>query len=113
MIYRILTEYASAFQRVGDTYEFIATEHRLGGARRELGDVMDNMKLPLPHHLTNTRTRFYFTERGWRLYGRHILAEGRRRGLKIKLIRRKNPRRSQVVYQDAFQVAILPRPSHR
>jgi len=40
--------------------------------------------------------------------GRHMYAAARQRGHTIRLIRRKNPAKSQIVYQDAYQVAILP-----
>lgn len=71
------------------------------GLSEGLGDI------PFPR-LSNERARFYFTEAGWRMYGRHIAAAAYRRGHRIKLIRRKNPARSQIVYQDAYQVALLP-----
>jgi hypothetical protein len=63
--------------------------------------------IPNPN-LTNPRVRFYFTEAGWQKYGRNVYAAARRRGHTIRVIRRKNPAKSQIVYQDAYQVAILP-----
>jgi hypothetical protein len=59
-------------------------------------------------HITNPRTRFYFTEAGWQKYGRQMYAAARQRGHTIRIIRRKNPAKSQIVYQDAYQVALLP-----
>ena len=58
--------------------------------------------------ITNYRTRFYFTEEGWQRYGRRTYRSGIEAGAQLKVIRRKNPRRSQVVYRDRWQVAILP-----
>ena len=40
---------------------------------------------------------------------RRILAEARRIGHVVRVIRRKNPAPSRVVYQDALQVALLSR----
>ena len=60
-------------------------------------------------NISNRRARFYFTERGWQKVGRLAAAEARRRGHVVKVIRRKQPRRSQIVYRDDLQVAILPR----
>lgn len=58
--------------------------------------------------INNERARFYFTERGWKLIGRHLAAMAVRHGHVVKIIRRKNPDRSQIVYEDELQVAILP-----
>ena len=71
------------------------------GLSQGLGDI------PFPR-ITNSRARFYFTEAGWRKYGRHMYAAARQRGHSIRVIRRKNPLKSQIVYRDAYQVAILP-----
>jgi hypothetical protein len=73
----------------------------MAGLSEGLGDT------PYPR-LANPRARFFFTEAGWKRYGRNVYAAARQRGHRIKLIRRKNPARSQVFYQDAFQVAVLP-----
>jgi hypothetical protein len=64
-----------------------------------------DMKLP---HITNPRARFYFTEAGWEQVGKTVAANARREGRIVKVIRRKNPEASQIVYQDALQVAIIP-----
>jgi hypothetical protein len=113
MIYRILTDIG--MYAVGDDGEYktradgewILTGHRLTGAASRLSVEMSERGLPSPH-FDVPRARFYFTERGWREVGRYLAGEGRRRGLVLKVIRRKNPRRSQIVYRDALQVAILP-----
>jgi hypothetical protein len=87
---------------------------RLGGPGgshgKGLADHMYDLGLPAPY-LTNERGRFCFTEHGWRTMGRKLAAEGRRRGHVVQVIRRKNPRRSQVLYRDAVQLAILPEPA--
>jgi hypothetical protein len=63
-------------------------------------------EVPTPR-LANRRARFYFTEVGWKQFGQAILAAAREEGRMVRVIRRKNPRKSQIVYQDAYQVAIL------
>jgi hypothetical protein len=69
---------------------------------------LEGFALNMPD-IKNPRTRFYFTEKGWREVGRFVVAEARREGHRVRVWRRKNPLRSQVVYQDKLQVAILPR----
>ena len=65
--------------------------------------------LPMPGvRLSNPRVRFWFTERGWHAYGRRVAAEARASGRAFRVIRRKNPPRSMVVYRDDWQVALLP-----
>jgi hypothetical protein len=64
-----------------------------------------DMKLP---RITNARARFYFTEAGWERVGRSVAANARQEGRVVKVIRRKNPETSQIVYQDELQVAIIP-----
>ena len=58
--------------------------------------------------LSNPRARFWFTERGWRAYGLRVAAEARASGRTFRVIRRKNPSKSMVVYRDDWQVALLP-----
>jgi hypothetical protein len=50
----------------------------------------------------------YFTETGWEQVGKTVAANAQREGRVVKVIRRKNPEASQIVYQDALQVAIIP-----
>ncbi|HPA17463.1 MAG TPA: hypothetical protein PLU30_06920 [Verrucomicrobiae bacterium] len=59
--------------------------------------------------ITNRRARFYFTEKGWRLIGRFLADAARRDGRVVRVLRRKNPSRSEVVYKDELQLAVLPR----
>ena len=71
------------------------------------------MPFKAPKKSFNRRARFYFTEKGWDLYGRDMCKEaydwGYRNGHNITVIRRKNPRRGEVVYRDDIQVALLPK----
>ena len=57
---------------------------------------------------SNPRARFWFTERGWRAYGLRVVAEARASGRTFRVIRRKNPSKSMVIYRDDWQVALLP-----
>jgi hypothetical protein len=63
--------------------------------------------LPMPY-LSNPRVRFWFTERGWRAYGLRVAAAARASGRTYRVMRRKNPPKSMVVYRDDWQVALLP-----
>ena len=58
--------------------------------------------------LSDPRVRFWFTERGWHAYGLRVAAAARASGRTFRVIRRKNPSRSIVVYRDDWQVALLP-----
>lgn len=108
MIYRILTDTVSYVtdpvtgeQRAVPS----GTDLRgvfMAGISDGLGDI------PFPR-ISQPRARFYFTEAGWERYGRHVYAAARARRHSVRVVRRKNPARSQVVYRDDFQVAVLPR----
>lgn len=107
MIYRILAD-ATAYITDPATGELrqvpAGTDLRgvfMAGVSEGMGDI------PFPK-LSNPRARFYFTEAGWQQYGRHVYAAALRRGHAVRVIRRKNPARSQIAYQDEYQVAILP-----
>jgi hypothetical protein len=106
MIYRILT---GAYDEYWDDAKqsYVRTPIPMLGAGRTLGGMMWELHLPAPA-ITNERARFWFTERGWDRFGRALVSEGRQRGYVVKVIRRKNPRRSQIVYEDEWQVALLP-----
>jgi len=63
--------------------------------------------LPMPV-LSSPRVRFWFTGRGWRAYGLRVAAGTRASGRAVRVIRRKNPSKSMVVYRDDWQVALPP-----
>jgi hypothetical protein len=106
MIYRILTGVTHEWwDATRETY--VRELLPMLGAGSTLAGLMWELHLPAPD-LTNDRVRFWFTERGWDRFGRALASEGRRRGYVVKVIRRKNPRRSQIVFADAWQVALLP-----
>jgi hypothetical protein len=110
MIYRILIdtirhEIDSTTQK---SLEFPSGTNLRGAFAAGLSEGLDDLPYP---QFTNPRARFYFTEAGWQKYGRNMYAAARRRGHTIRVIRRKNPDKSQIVYEDEYQVAILPRRS--
>ena len=110
MIYRILIDTVS--------YEIDSTKKKMlefpsgtdlrGAFSAGLSEGLADIPYP---QLTNPQARFYFTKAGWQKYGRNMYAAARRRGHTIRVIRRKNPDKSQIVYEDEYQVAILPRRS--
>ena len=107
MIYRILIdtvkyEMDATMKRV---LEYPSGTNLRGVFTAGFSQGLDDIPFP---HLTNPRARFYFTEAGWQKYGRRVYAAARKRGHTIRLIRRKNPAKSQIVYEDVYQVAILP-----
>jgi hypothetical protein len=106
LIYRILTSTNNEYWNPW-TQEYKREPSPLLGVGSTLGGMMWELHLPAPD-FDNRRTRFWFTARGWDRFGRALVAEGRRCGYVVKVIRRKNPRRSQIVYQDEWQVALLP-----
>jgi len=111
VIYRILTDSLAWHpdpDRAADAEDpgqARPTGTNLGGATRAAVDWQD---LPYPR-IGNPKARFYFTEAGWRRYGRRVYESGLQAGHQMKVIRLKEPDPSQVVYRDRWQVAILPR----
>ena len=86
----------------------LPAERRMAGAGfGALANVMDAKGLQAPA-IANPRTRFYFTELGWQRVGRFVAGRARQLGHVVKIIRRKNPRPSEIFYRDAYQLALLP-----
>jgi hypothetical protein len=112
MIYRILIDtVAHTFDDDMQTmHEFPSGTNMRGAFTAGLSEGLDDIPYP---RISNPRARFYFTEAGWQKYGRPMSAAARQRGHIVRVIRRKNPASSQIVYRDAYQVAILPPPSKR
>lgn len=71
-------------------------------------DMMEMGLKPPTTRKINPRARFYFTELGWKKFGRELLRRASTRGFGTRLERKKNPKKSETVYEDAYQVAILP-----
>lgn len=106
-------------------YRIVVARPGVPGAGSVLGDLMrelgleppdlDAPKGPLafgirwyPFRYRKKGVTFWFTERGWREIGRHVVAEAQKQGVKVRVLKRKNPPRSEVVYKDEWQVALLP-----
>src|SRR5580704_19308573 len=79
---------------------------RMTGAGDCFGNIMFARGLRAPL-IQNPRARFYFTERGWDKVGRFVASDAWKKGFLMRVIRRKNPPASQIVYQDDFQIALL------
>lgn len=111
MIYRILIDEAwQEWDEEKKVWRFVKGD--LSGAALGLSDLMWRLKLPSPR-ITNPRARFYFTELGWRKIGRVLASEAKKRGHVVQVMRRKNPSRSQIVFADKLQMAILPSKSQK
>jgi len=108
LIYRVVGESSEwVWSEESGAMEISLSPGRLMGAFN--AGVADEAwgDLPMPM-LSNPRVRFWFTERGWRAYGLRVAAGARASGRAFRVIRRKNPPKSMVVYRDAWQVALLP-----
>lgn len=102
MIYRIV---------VDECFEGLPTgQGRLGGLMNSylLSGMLDRLGIRAPIGFDHRKARFYFTEEGWRQVGRLIAVEAREKGHSVRVIRRKEPRPSQVVFRDQLQLALLP-----
>jgi len=112
MIYRIrLSRDTPFYKNEDDAWNDKVSGHepRRSGTAFNLSDEMDLLGLPPPKvKMKNRRARFYFTERGWDEFGRRLFAIAKKRGLNPTIVRKKNPKRSDVVYGDLWQVAVLP-----
>jgi hypothetical protein len=114
MIYRILCEGPRVLYEAFTGRSGGKAECRLMGAwAAGAGDgPWELLPGPSPKQRINPRARFYFTEKGWQQVGRvaaRNLLKHRKQGVIVRVLRRKNPDPSQVVYEDELQVAILPR----
>ena len=115
MIYRIITEFRliqGVFDPDGNEldWNWVLPKERedqeMTGAGACFGAIMflHGLRAPL---IQNSRARFYFTERGWDKVGRFVASHARKKGFLMRVIRRKNPSASQIVYQDDLQIALL------
>ncbi len=104
MIYRVVAESTVLVWPAPDT-EPVEVPGRLAGAFTAALDGWAD--LPYPPRV-NPRARFWFTEAGWRRYGRDVAAAAEASGRTYRVVRRKNPPDSAVVYRDRWQVAVLP-----
>jgi hypothetical protein len=108
LIYRVVGESGEwVWSEESGAMEISPGTGRLMGAYNAMIAVGAWNDLPMPA-LSNPRVRFWFTERGWRAYGLRVAAEARASGRAFRVIRRKNPPKSMVIYRDDWQVALLP-----
>ena len=108
MIYRVVGASTQwVWSEESGALEVSLSQGPLRGAYRAglADDAWDGLTMPM---LSNPRVRFWFTERGWRACGLRVAACARASGRTYRVLRRKNPSRSLVVYRDDWQVALLP-----
>ncbi len=67
--------------------------------------AMNGLSMP---HLDVPRARFWFTEAGWTRFGIAVVKDHEAAGLRVRVLRQKNPPDSAIVYRDTWQVALLP-----
>jgi len=74
-----------------------------------LGSYMDELGLRGPRKDDfPSRARFYFTEEGWDQFGRELMRIATKLGMNPKVEKRKNPKKSEIIYKDRWQIVILP-----
>jgi hypothetical protein len=61
-----------------------------------------------PNKTIPANTRFFFTEKGWREVGRHVVAGSKRAGQNVRVIAVKESS-VDVVWGDAYEVAAQPK----
>lgn len=106
MIYRIIAEGPKRHSWVDGQWVVTGPGELRGAFLAGLG-LYGWGDLPAPA-VSNPRVRFWFTEVGWKEFAVPLIGEARKEGRKIRLLKRKNPPRSAVVYRDKWQVALLP-----
>lgn len=74
----------------------------------ELADFLEEITLRAPKKLRNPRATFYFTKIGYKLFGKRIATKAHELGYDLSLTGVRNIGRANIVYQDEFQMAILP-----
>ena len=79
--------------------------YRFGGAWKCGGVDLFGLKAP---SFQNTKAKFYFTEKGWKKFSQQIISSAKEVGQVLQVIKKKNPKKSQIVYKDEYQVAIMP-----
>ena len=65
-----------------------------------------------PRRPVNRNARFYFTEEGWRRYGRKTIEVCQQVGQRYRVLRVKE-NAVDVIYRDEFQVAVRPKKKSR
>ena len=65
-----------------------------------------------PRRPVNRNARFYFTEEGWRRYGRKTIEVCQQVGQRYRVLRVKE-NEVDVIYRDEYQVAVRPKKKSR
>jgi hypothetical protein len=112
MIYRVLLDTGDLVdwgneERAISISRGVAPPRIMRGISYYVGELLDENGIKSPD-ISNRRARFYLTQAGWDKIGRRLAAEAKRHGRSVKVIRRKDPKESQVVYRDELQIAVLP-----
>lgn len=89
----------------------VSWKHGLTGRtfKPQLFDVWGKLNPPRRRLFKNCR--FYFTELGWKKYGRPTVVECQRIGQRYRILTIKE-RSVDVMYRDEFQVAVRPKYSN-
>ena len=66
------------------------------------------LRMNSPRRQVNKNVRFYFTEEGWRRYGRKTIEVCQQVGQRYRVLRIKESA-VDVIYRDEFQVAVRPK----
>jgi hypothetical protein len=106
-VLRLLAGVAELPPRVMDQVTSIEWKHGLMGFNRHETVARAWIEMPAPRRLFK-RTKFFFTEEGWRRYGRRTVAACLSAGQRYRVIGIKE-KSVDVVYRDAVQVAVRPR----
>jgi hypothetical protein len=104
---RRLSGVADLPQRIMDQVTSIDWKHGLMGLTRHDGVLRAWIHMPAPRRLFK-HTKFFFTEEGWRRYGRRTVAACQTVGQRYRVISIKE-KSVDVVYRDEVQVAVRPR----
>ena len=66
-----------------------------------------DMEMNAPKIRVNPKAKFYLTELGYKKFAKAIISSAKIYKQILKVISRKNPKRSQICYKDKYQVAII------
>jgi dTDP-4-amino-4,6-dideoxygalactose transaminase len=109
IIYRIQT---TTFDHAMDTKKLITYR---GGAfcvndmqtHEAVNTMMLAAGLRVPSYI-HPRAKFWFTELGYNVVGKEIVRFLSLKGENVRVLKKKNPKRSDVAWGDAYQLAVLP-----
>ena len=104
-IYRLISE-SLVGRTHGDELVFVPGGRLVGPMGTAVGASATN-GLSMPH-FDVPRARFWFTEAGWKRFGIAVVKDHEAAGLRVRVLRQKNPPESAIVYRDTWQVALLP-----